>query len=178
MSEASYTVTVEGLEELEARLERYPEIAKAVLVPTMTRVVTRTADNIALPVNAGGPMPVYRGRLQFAVKSSPKVESLGGEIKGAVDSGDVPYAYDMEVGPPAGQQPDILLLRRWCHLVLGDAGAAVAVAKALFEGRSRVQRRPYAMFARGWVATVEWARGEFVKARNEIVRRLAGEGES
>lgn len=168
MATAEYTIHVEGLDELRERLRRYPEIERAVMVPRMKRVVIKLGDNIASYT------PVYMGRLQHAVQSSPRVESIGGEVRGSVDAGDVAYAYDMEVGPPAGRWPNMENLRRWCHLVLGDEGAAVAVARALFEGRSRVQRRPYAMFARGWRDTQEWARGEFVKGRDEIVRRLAG----
>ena len=49
------------------------------------------------------------------------------------------------------------------------------VALALFEGRSRVQREPYGMFARGWKATIGYAREQLRGMLRRIVERLAGE---
>jgi hypothetical protein len=163
---AEYTVDVEGGDDLRNRLRRYPQIAQAVLVPAMKRSVIHTSGNVK------DFTPVYMSRLVNAI--GERVESIGGEIKGVVHAGDVKYAVDMEVGPPAGRWPNMEALRRWAHLVLGDADAAPAIARALFEGRSRVQRRPYAMFAKGWKAAKGWVSREFRRARDEIVRRLAG----
>jgi len=166
MSEAGYTVKIEGLEELNERLGQYQEIAQAVLIPTMKHIVIQAGGNIKAFT------PVYQARLINAIGG--RVEAIGGDITGFVEA-NVPYAMDMEVGPSAGIWPDMDALKRWAHLVLGDAGAAFAVARALYEGRSRVQIRPYAMFARGWLKTKDWAAAEFRRARDEIVRRLAGE---
>ena len=167
MPTGTYSVRIEGLEETLARLREYPQIVVRVMNSTMRRVVIRLADNI------GSHTPVYMNRLKTAILASPKVEVMGGDIRGVVDASDVPYAMDMEVGPPAGEWPDMAALRRWCHLVLNDASLAGAVAQALYEGRSRVQRRPYAMFARGWDDTAPWAEGEFERALVRIVEELA-----
>lgn len=166
MTVAEYSVEVEGLEELQEQLERYPQIAQAVLVPTMKRVVIRGAGNVK------GFTPVYQSRLVNAIGG--KVQAIGGHVQGIISASGIAYAVDMEIGPPAGVWPDMTALRRWAHLVLRDEEAAPAVARALFEGRSRVQLRPYAMFARGWLKTKSWASEQFRKARDDIVRRLAG----
>lgn len=166
MSVAEYTVRVVGLEELRERLRRYPEIAQAVMIPTMKRAVIHTAGNVKRFT------PVYQARLISAIGG--RVEAMGGNVEGFVQASGVEYAIDMEVGPPAGRWPNMENLRRWAHLVLGNVEAAGAVAKALFEGRSRVQIRPYAMFAKGWLKSKGWVRNEFKRARDEIVRRLAG----
>lgn len=168
MSEASYTVRIEGLEELQERLRRFPEISREELGTAMQRVVITLANNIA------GHTPVYMNRLKPAILGSPKVEMIGAGVRGTVDSGDIPYALGLEIGPAARWPEDMEALRRWCKLVLGDEGLALAVASALAEGRSQVQKRPYAMFARGWVETVEYAREQFVGARDRMVERLAG----
>lgn len=171
MPQVIYTVETEGLDEMTQRLRRYPEIERQVIVPTMKRVVIGVADTITRNT------PVYQNRLQPAIKSSPQVKRIGGEVAGTVDAGNVPYAGDIEAGPPAGRWPDTFELRRWCELVLGDAGLTGAIALALYEGRSRIQRmRGYRMFATGWGVSYRWVVDQFRAARDEIVRRLAGHG--
>lgn len=169
MPQVTYTVEAEGLDEMTERLRRYPEIERQVVVPMMKRVVIGVADNI------GRFTPVYQNRLKPAVKSSPKVRRIGDEVVGSVDAGNLPYAPDIEAGPPAGQWPDMLALYRWCELVLGDGELAGAIAVALYEGRSRIQRmQGYRMFASGWAVSYRWVVAQFRAARDEIVRRLAG----
>ncbi len=169
------TYEVEGGEELEAlieRLRRYPEIVVGEVEPTFSRIVIRLADAI------GRHTPVYRNRLKTAILSSPRVEvqpgPVGSEVVGFVSAMDIPYAMDMEVGPPAGIEPDMGELRTWAGRVLGDEDAAGDVAVALYEGRARVQRKPYAMFARGWKETIGFAGGQFRGMLGRIVDKLAG----
>jgi len=165
------TYEIEGGKELEAlvaRLRRYPEIVAGEVVPTFSRIVIRLADAI------GRFTPVYRNRLKTAILGSPRVERVGSEVVGLVSAMDIPYAMDMEVGPPAGMEPDMGELRKWSARVLGDEEKAVDVAVALFEGRARVQKRPYAMFARGWKETAGYARSQFRGMLGRIVGKLAG----
>jgi hypothetical protein len=167
---AEYSVRTENLDEVAEALARYPEIASEEIQTTMMTVVIGVANRV------GEHTPVFMNRLKPAILASPKVEIVGGEARGIVDAGGVPYALDMEIGPPAGRWPNMGALRRWAHLVLGDESAAGAVARRLFEGTSRVQRRPYAMFARGWVDAKGWVSRQFEVMLKRIVERMAGGG--
>jgi hypothetical protein len=134
----------------------------------MRRVTRRLADNIGMHT------PVYLDRLRPEILRSPKVRTMAGDVRGVVDSGDIPYALAMELGPPA-RWPKMDRLREWCRIKLGDASAAFAVGRALAEGRSRSQRNPPAMFARGLMKTRGFIRSEFLRLRNRLVKRLAGQ---
>jgi len=167
------TYEVEGGEEvaaLAARLRRYPEIVVEEVAPTFRRIVIRLADAIAQQT------PVYRARLKTAIQGSPRVEVQGNEVIGMVSAMDIPYALDMEIGPPSGVEPDMEELRKWAGRVLGDEERAGDVAVALYEGRSAVQQRPYGMFAKGWQATIGFARVELRGMVKRILARLAGKG--
>lgn len=169
MTTASYEIRAgPELDALIKRLERYPQIVEGEVVLSFRRIVIKLADNV------GRFTPVYRARLKTAILSSPRVRAFGGVVEGTVDDGQVGYGQAMEFGPPAGEWPDMAELGKWAERTLGDAALAQPVARALYEGRSRSQVQPYAMFARGWRETIGWAGDELRGMLGRVVERLAG----
>ena len=165
MSVAEYEIETVGLDDLQDRLNRYPQIAHAVLKPAMSRAVIHLQGSVKRFT------PVYQGTLIGRI--SQEVKPLFGDVgtMGRVYVSGVPYAQTMEVGRKPGTWPPIEPLRRWAHLVLGDESAGFLVARAIFKRGIK----PRAMFARGLTRSKDYISRQFVKARDEIVKRLAGQ---
>lgn len=164
---AEYEVHTEELDAAAAALQRYPQIARDVLTTSMSRAVMQVSSEVKRRT------PVYMGRLVGSIGGRVEafgggISPLGGEIRGIVDT-PVDYALPVEVGRRPGSWPPIDKIARWCHLVLGEEGAAGAVAAKIFHQGTE----PRAMFARGWVASKPWVKNEFKRALREIVQRLA-----
>ena len=167
MSEAEYEVTTEGLNEAAALLGRFPEIA----LDEMQKAMVKSATQLGSDVREF--TPVYMGLLRSKIGGT--VEVVGGAmggVKGIVHSGGVPYASVVELGRRPGSFPPIAPIERWCHLVLGDASAAWAVARAIAARGIPAK----AIFARAWLKDREWISSQFVRARDRIVQRLADIG--
>jgi hypothetical protein len=111
--------------------------------------------------------PVDRDRLRSSIDH--RVVQIGNNIQGAVFT-PVKYAPPVEFGRKPGTWPDIKAINLWCRRVLKDESAGFLVARAIF----RRGTRPRKMFAKGYQASESFIRGRFVRARDELVRRLAG----
>lgn len=164
---AEYSVSTEGVRETAALLAKFPEISREETQKAMVSSVKQVASDVK------GFTPVYMGILRSKIGGT--VEVVGGpmpSVKGIVHSGGVPYALPVELGRRPGKWPPIGPLKRWAHLVLGDEGAAWAVAAKIFKKGIR----PRAMFAKAWRRNKDWVNARFVLARDRIVKRLGEVG--
>lgn len=168
MSEASYELSTEGVDQAAALLARFPEISIDETRNAMTRSVMQLASDVKEFT------PVYMGLLHSKIGSD--VQTAGGEVTpavtGRVHSGGVPYALPVELGRKPGSWPPMEPIRRWCYLVLGDAELAFQVARKIFQRGIE----PRGMFARAWLKDREWISQQFARARDRIVQRLADIG--
>lgn len=168
MSEASYELSTEGVDQAAALLARFPEISIDETRNAMTRSVMQLASDVKAFT------PVYMGLLRSKVGSQVDVIGQGvtPQVRGIVHSGGVPYALPVELGRRPGSWPPLEPLRRWCYLVLGDAELAYQVARKIFQRGIE----PRAMFAQAWRKDKEWINQQFTRARDRIVQRLADIG--
>jgi len=167
MAEAEYNLSTEGVEEAAALLARFPEIAQDEMRRAMTRATVQLASDVKTFT------PVYMGMLRSKIGSD--VQTIGGAmggVRGMVHSGGVPYASVVELGRRPGSWPPLAPIRRWCHLVLGDAGAVFVVARKI----AMRGTRGVFMFAQAWRRDKEWINAQFTRARDRIVERLADIG--
>jgi len=147
----TYSVKAADVDAMAKVVARYPELARAVMIDTMTEAVYLVAGEIMrlTPRNTGNLIGTIGGR----VEQLGSIGSLGGEVSGIVEAG-ADYALDVEMGlPPGTWISDIDALKRWAHLRLGDEDAAYGVRAAIFNRGTRVHphgQRGYWMFARGW----------------------------
>lgn len=167
MAKVEYSIETKGIEEAAKLLSEYPEIAYDELVKTMVKVVFQVSSDARefAPVNMG----------MLRSKIGGHVKPVGGMMRspqGIVHSGGVPYALTMEKGRRPGKFPPLAPIRRWCHLVLGNADLAFLVARKI--AREGIQGRYF--FWRAWKKNQEWVSRQFELARDRIVQRLADIG--
>ena len=157
---AEYTVELEGIEEIDAYLARFPQIVQEETGDAMRRAVFVVRANVQRET------PRYQGRLVSSIGG--RVESVfGGRVEGVVYS-DLEYAVPVELGRQPGSFPPLEPIRRWCHLVLGDESLAFVVARKI----ATVGTRPRAMFAKGWLASKAMVSSLFQQALARIVARI------
>jgi hypothetical protein len=161
MTTAAYGVRVVGLKDLQGRLEKYPQLAQEVLRPAALASVIKVEGEVKRET------PVHTGHLRSSI--SHRVVPIGNDIQGLVTT-PVEYAPPVEFGRQPGTWPNIKAINRWAHLVLGDESAGFLVARAIFQRGIK----PRAMFAKGLMASQSYIKERYRRARDELVRRLAG----
>jgi len=175
MTNASYEVTTEGLEQAAALLARFPEISRDEMQKAMVKSVYQLQNDVKefTPVGVSETLRSQIGSEGETIGGamSPAGGGVVG-IQGVVHSGATPYALVRELGRRPGSWPPRGPIERWCHIVLGDARAWFFVAR-------KIARHGYKgafMFARAWHKDKEWIQRQFVQARARIVKRLADIG--
>ena len=158
---AVYGVKIVGLDELQRRLGKYPELSQTVMKPAITSMVVKVEGEVKRET------PVYTGHLRSSI--SHRVISIGNQVQGVVAT-PAAYAPPVELGRAPGSWPPIKPIARWAHLVLGDESLGFLVARAIFQRGIK----PRAMFSKGLKASEKFIHTRFLQARDEIVRRLAG----
>jgi len=162
---ATYQVEAFDVELFSKALERFPEIARDVILETMKESIVYLVGRIQVvtPINTG----TLRDSIDGRVEELAAMGSVGGAIRGIAEAG-AEYALPVELGLPSGHWVPIDPLKRWAHLVLGDENAAYAVRWHIHEHGTD----GYGMFAYGWRDAHPWIVRRFDRALSQLAERI------
>jgi len=155
-----FAVTLQGAEELSARLEAYPAALRDGLATKAEALASALADKVKFEKLDGGVLSARSGALQASIAA--EVASDGDDIDATVSSrGDIKYAAILEYGGKTA-----------AHDILPDKGNALAFVVDGATHFARVVHHPGSV-----IPERSYLRSSLDEMRDDIVAALASAGD-
>jgi len=131
------TITVRGLEEVQALLRRFPQVVEAETRNTMRKSVDHMQEQVS------GRTPVNTGALRGSIGTHITGSLVGGALVGRVSTS-IPYAEPVEFGRKKGKMPPVDAIEMWVvrkGIARGEDTRSVAFVIARAIGRRGTKGR-------------------------------------